>query len=265
MNLLRISSPVTFILGLEFKPSLDLLEIDIAFSCNLKCYNCDRSCSQAPSNDYMSVNQIRKFISESLTTKKKWKRIRIIGGEPFLHPNIDEILKLLQSYIEENILLTRLEIVTNGFGSVVKNALKSVPSGIFVKNTNKIGKFQKKFEAFNLAPIDKKYHIFTDFSNACWITAYCGIGLNPFGYYICGVGGSIDRVMGKDIGLKELPKTRSLFQAQANIFCQLCGHFTHRNFRPIQERVPVKGEPKSHSWLKLYEQFKKQPPRLTRY
>jgi len=256
---------MTSILGSEFKTSLDLIEIDITFSCNLKCYNCDRSCSQAPSDDYISVDQIQKFINESLTSDRSWKRIRILGGEPFLHPDIIIILDMLNTFVKDHSPATRLEIVTNGYGSVVKDAIKKVPSNIFIKNTGKTGKFQQKFEAFNLAPIDKRIFFITDYSNKCWVTSYCGIGLNPFGYYLCGVGGSIDRVTGMDIGLKELPKENETFISQSKSFCCLCGHFFSRDFIPINTRIPVKGEPKSKSWKAIYDRYRNFPPQLTRY
>jgi len=43
----------------------------------------------------MSVEQIQKFINESVDNNVKWERIRVMGGEPTLHPDIFEILNLL--------------------------------------------------------------------------------------------------------------------------------------------------------------------------
>ncbi len=79
MNLVRISRPFTMIQGPEYQTSMSDIEIDISFGCNLKCYNCDRSCTQAPDNSIMSVSQVEKFIGESITKNKKWRRIRILG------------------------------------------------------------------------------------------------------------------------------------------------------------------------------------------
>jgi hypothetical protein len=49
-NLIRTLRPLTRVVGPEFRTTLDAPEIDLAFQCNLKCLNCDRSCSQAPDN-----------------------------------------------------------------------------------------------------------------------------------------------------------------------------------------------------------------------
>lgn len=264
-QLIRISHPITFFLGKEFEPSLDLVEIDITYECNLKCFNCDRSCTQAPSNEHMSINQIEKFIDMSNSNAKEWGRIRILGGEPFLHPDIDNIIQLFDQYKKELAHKTKIEVVTNGYGRIVKQAIIKVPKTIEVKNTRKIERYQKKFEAFNLAPKDKGYHKFTDFSNACWVTSYCGINLNPYGYYLCGAGGSIDRVIGKDIGLKEFPISQTEFHIQAKELCKYCGHFSNRQFLPVMKRKPVIGEPKSKSWQDIYDNYERKKPSLTRY
>ena len=129
----------------------------------------------------------------------------------------------------------------------------------------KLVDFKKTFEPFNLAPRDKKKNFFTNFLNCCWISSYCGIGLNKFGYYPCATAGGIDRVAGYDIGLKNLPLDRKLLYKQAKILCALCGHFTFRKFRPINKRTPVLGEPKSKAWINIYQKYEKNIPKLTFY
>lgn len=254
-NLVRISKPITKILGPEYATSLDHIEIDITFKCNLKCFNCDRSCTQAPSDSTMSVEQIKKFIDESISKDKHWSRIRILGGEPTLHPDMDEILHILMDYKKNYSPSTWLELTTNNFGLEVNRKLLKVPREIYVNNTRKTGRFQKKFEAFNLAPCDNKMYSFTDFTNACWITNDCGMGLNRYGYYQCGCAGSIDRVLGFDVGLKTMPITHKNFIIQKNKLCKLCGHFIRRRYIAAEDRDLVNGEPKSAIWIQAYKKY----------
>jgi hypothetical protein len=47
------------------------------------------------------------------------------------------------------------------------------------KTNNKI----EYFSPFNDAPIDDEKFKDADYTKACWVTSYCGIGLNKFGYY----------------------------------------------------------------------------------
>ncbi|MDH5403955.1 MAG: hypothetical protein OEY49_15765, partial [Candidatus Heimdallarchaeota archaeon] len=143
----------------------------------------------------------------------------------------------------------------NGYGTKVIDKLNALPKEVVVNNTRKTGKFQAKFEPFNLAPIDNKKHKITDFKNACWITSYCGIGLNKNGYYLCGVGGGIDRVVKFNLALETIPSKVSEFYNQANNLCKLCGHFNFRKYTPIYDRTPVDGEPKSQTWILLYEKY----------
>jgi len=264
-QLLRVSKPISWLGGKQFKPSLDDIEIDITFSCNLKCYNCDRSCTQAPSDDNMTIIQIQRFLNETRKLNKKWNRIRICGGEPFLHPNLNDILQLLQDYKSNFSPKTILEITTNEYGSEVVEKMQNVSSEFYINKTNKTGRFQKKFEPFNLAPKDKRTNILTDYRNCCWIAKDCGIGLNKFGYYLCGVGGGIDRVIGFDIGLKKIPEERTSLYNQAKNLCALCGHFNFRVFRPLESRKPVIGEPKSKSWIEFYQRYRKKKPNLSIY
>lgn len=263
-NAIRVSRPLTAVVGPEFRTSSDLIEIDITYRCNLKCYNCDRSCTQAPDTVDMTLVQLERFVDETRIMSRKWKRIRIMGGEPLLHPNVEEILEIFADFRREN-SETLIEVITNGYGEIVRKAMRKIPPMITLKNTNKTKRFQRKFEPFNLAPIDKRRHILTDFSNGCWITEECGIGLNAYGYYPCGVGGSIDRVFGFDIGRKELPSENDPMTDQKRKLCPLCGHFANRRFIPIAEREAVLGEPKSKSWIEAYKRHKKAPPVLTKY
>jgi len=87
MKWLRVQSWVTWILGPEYYRNLSMIEIDITYACNLRCYNCNRSCTQAPTVERMTVDQIKKFVEESKASNLQWKRIRILGGEPTLHPD----------------------------------------------------------------------------------------------------------------------------------------------------------------------------------
>ena len=92
---IRVQKPVTKLFGPQYRRSRKFIEIEITYRCNLRCINCDRSCRQAPTNEQMSVEQIQKFINESVDNNVKWERIRVMGGEPTLHPDIFEILNLL--------------------------------------------------------------------------------------------------------------------------------------------------------------------------
>lgn len=248
----------------EYSTSLDFIEIDVTFKCNLKCYNCDRSCRQAPDEIYISAEKINKFLGETLDKNHYWKRLRILGGEPYLHPEIDTILDILSEYKYEHKDII-IEIVTNGYGSYVNHAIKKTPSNIVINNTRKVSQYNRKFEPFNIAPTDIGNYSAADYKKACWITKECGIGLNPYGYYQCGVAGSIDRVFGFDIGLKQLPNNELQLMPLKEILCAFCGHFLNQKFVLPEQRKSVIGEPNTKSWEMAYSKYKKQKPLMTLY
>jgi len=133
----RRQKPLTKLLGAKWQRSRDLIEVYITYKCNLKCINCDVSSRQAQSDEKMTIGQINKFIGESINAGVKWKKIRVMGGEPTLHSDILEILNLLLNYKETYSPDTRIQLITNGFGKVVNNILSQVPEKIEIENSNK--------------------------------------------------------------------------------------------------------------------------------
>ncbi|RQD82156.1 MAG: radical SAM protein [Methanocalculus sp. MSAO_Arc2] len=241
------------------------IEIDITYDCKLRCPNCARSCSQAPDVLAMSPQQIERFINESLSNNVTWDLIGVLGGEPMLHPEVEEILEVLLSYKMDYSPESVIRITTSGYGKVVKDALLRVPKGVEVNNTSKQSPYQEKFEPFNLAPVDQWKFFLSDYRNGCSTTSDCGLGLNAYGYYPCGPGGSIDRVMGFDIGLKKIPSSRQEIISQMDQLCRYCGHFCSRHFIPKEERETIVGSPISHSWISAYAAYEKKKPVLTKY
>jgi len=264
-HLYRASKMGSLVHGYEFPPNLNRIEIDITYDCRLRCLNCARSCSQAPDIAAMSINQIDKFVSESISQKVKWEKIGVLGGEPLLHPDLLEILDILLTYKETYSPSSLIEITTSGYGTDVKSAISTVPKGVEINNTHKQDAYQDKFEPFNVAPRDQWKFCLSDFRNGCSTTKDCGLGLNIYGYYPCGPGGAIDRVMGFNIGLKHLPRSHDDIFPQMQQLCRFCGHFCSRHFIPKDQRDTIIGNPMSKSWKKSYAAFQKNKPTLTKY
>ncbi len=258
----------------DFMPNLNKIEIDITYDCNLKCKSCNRSCSQAPSKeDYMSLGQIKKFISESIELNKKWELINILGGEPTLHPNFVEIVQLIyDEYILKHSTNTVLQITSNGYSEKTREILEKLPKSkniVIDRDSFKQSPKVEYFTQFNVAPVDLQEYRTSDFSKACWVTSYCGIGLNKYGYYPCGVAGAMDRVMGYDIGIKSLKEvTVDKLKELLDVFCRYCGNFVDYSdnfgdFIPRCEKRPFKKPIITKTWVEIYLNYHRKRPKLT--
>jgi hypothetical protein len=230
----RAQSFISRRFGRQFMPSREHAEIDITYKCNLKCLNCNRSCTQAPSNIEIPVADIKAFINQSIKNNIVWKRIRILGGEPTLHSRIFDIIDLLVDY-------------TNFFGNQVHRVLEKLPDTINIKSTLKVSRVNM-FKPFNMAPVDSRFYRFSDYTYGCRIIEECGLGLTPSGYYMCAVAGGIDRIYGYSLGRKIMPDESDTFSDQMSAFCRLCGHFGFQ--------WPTRISKQSKTWRMAYQRIK---------
>jgi len=254
----RLQRTPTRLFGPKNRTNHRRIEINITFDCNLKCSNCNRSCSQAPAEDHMTLEQMERFIKESQQKTRKWEQIVLMGGEPTVHPAILEIVDMLVSYRRQVNHEVKLILATNGFGPEAKGVLCQLPSDIGIRNARKKSALQKEFYPFNLAPVDFQVYKNADYSNKCDVTWTCGPGLSRYGYYLCSNASGIDRVFGMDIGRRELPSTDDQMIDQAERLCRFCGRF--RVYRGVAH-----GELISPVWKTAYEKYRRQRPILTEY
>ena len=239
----RAQSYVAKHFGQQFRPSREYAEIDITYKCNLKCLNCNRSCSQAPSRLEMPLADIEAFIQQSIENKIAWKRIRLLGGEPTLHSCIFDILNLLIDYKTAHNPCVRLVLGTNFFGNQVHQVLARLPDTIEIKSTLKSSRVNL-FKPFNVAPVDTLYNRFSDYTCGCRIIKECGLGLTPSGYYMCAVAGGIDRIFGFNLGRQNIPNESDRLYDQMSAFCSLCGHFGFQ--------WPTRKSKRSNAWRMAY-------------
>lgn len=254
---MRLQKPATRLLGPRYIRSQKRIQIDITYRCNIKCFNCDRSCRQAPSNERMTVEQIQRFVQETIDKNVEWEQIRILGGEPTLHPDILEILDILLAYKKSQSHDICLQLSTNGFGGEVNSTLSKVPKGIEIIISPKKSRTQL-FYPFNIAPKDSMIYKYANYSNGCFRISGVGIGLTPYGYYPCAIAGGIDRVFGFDVGRKEIPSPDDSMTDLLQIFCRLCGFFSYG--RELTNR-----EVMSSTWRMAYERYRTRKPNLSLY
>ena len=252
---IRSTKLLTKLIGTQYSRSRNRIEIDITYKCNLRCLNCNRSINTAPSSLSMTIKQIQEFIEDSVTVNKKWRSIRILGGEPTLHPNFRDIITLLREYRKQHNPGCSIEVVSNGHGNAVLEQLEWLPNDIFIENTSKKGNITPYFRPFSTAPIDDQRYKFADYRNGCQVISSCGIGLGPTGYFQCTVAAGIDRVTEMKIGRKRLPDDNDDLHDQMLKTCRLCGRFKDGHFIPKDLRPSLREQLISPTWVKIYSDY----------
>jgi hypothetical protein len=238
---------VTRVLGPRYRRSRNRIEIDITWACNLRCHNCNRSCAQAPTGESLTLADVVRFVDQSLAAGKRWERIRVLGGEPTLHPEFLDILHELLRY-RATVPDVRIEVATHGHGDRVRAVLARLPPGVSVDDSAK-DTVEQPFATFNVAPVDVPSYAGADYRNGCPVPSTCGIGLTPRGYYACAVAGGIDRVFELGNGRDHLPADGDDLTDQLDAFCRLCGHFK----RELEE--PVTAPVQSDTWRRAYTRW----------
>ena len=251
----RIRPLPTLLLGPQYRRSRDLIEIDITYRCNLRCINCNRSIARAPEDLDLPFEKVAEFVEDSLRRGIRWRRIRLLGGEPTAHPDFLRIVELLRGYRSRGNPCS-IEVVTNGYGEDVARVLARVPSDVWIENSRKRPGIQPRFRPFSTAPSDDPDYTDADFSNGCEIMQSCGAGLTPTGYYPCAIAGGIDRIAGERHGRERLPDSSDDMADILEWSCRLCGRFKDGHHLPDFVPLPVlTTEQISPTWERLYGEW----------
>jgi len=138
------------------------LEISLTYKCNLDCKYCYAK-GLRNNYDYISFNDIKKIIKWLKRQNKN--KIRLIGGEPTIHPQIKEILTYCNKY------KINYELITNGIYDSLLNLYLNSKNTISVqinfdqeqisRNLTLYNKFIKNIEHLQSRniPVILKYNI----------------------------------------------------------------------------------------------------------
>lgn len=226
------------------------IAIIITNDCDFGCDNCHALASQAPSTDYMDVLQIEKVLDDFDKFNKEWKRILIYGGEPTLHPQLDKIIDIFESYHKRH---DSTEIMLRSHGQKnSKKIINRLPEWIVVRDYEQGFKKHrvKTHRPMTIAPCDLEEHQNANFSIGCRLSTKCCRAVLGNEYFPCSPGAHINRVAGLDIGEKDVYK--GIFGEmieKKKILCRLCGLFVYHPY-PYPKDV-------SSTWRKILDDYNK--------
>lgn len=201
---------------------MGIIEIDVTNVCNKSCTNCTRFCGHYTKDKIYNLDL--KYIEDILITLKDFdKNVGLIGGEPTLHPEIDNIAKLYKKYRDKkSCLFTNTEKSYRydeyfGLIHVNKHDGTQAHTGLLVSSESVKNKYNIPQEE-----IDK-------YIDKCWIQLEWSATVNPKGAFFCEVAGMLSYLYNGPDGLNiyEHPEwwkyDLSKFQYQIDWACKQCG------------------------------------------
>jgi MoaA/NifB/PqqE/SkfB family radical SAM enzyme len=88
-----IKKDIDFIIATELTDYLPTIEV--VGSCNLQCISCEMGLPQATNKGFMSVENYKKVLSKMTQEIPFMNSVCLyLWGEPFMHPNLPEIIKI---------------------------------------------------------------------------------------------------------------------------------------------------------------------------
>lgn len=210
---------------MTYDPNIYFLEIAVTYVCNVRCANCCTLSTQAKTtrSEDISLDQIKKFLAESVAAGHLWKWIKLHGGEPTIHPQFIEICQVLAEYRDEHNPGVRLSVCSNGSNpEKVDQALKlgfdpqvSVKIGI---NRDASGNMIP-YIPVNESPKD----IGRIAPSGCYIASDCGIALNNSGFWPCAPCAGAARVFEYEAPVKHVADLTVDRLKQLYTHCDHCG------------------------------------------
>ena len=119
----------------DHRPTLPYIEIPITDACNLNCRGCLFACNKYNSNEHVPKEQILKDAGRMAELFEDIPWIRVLGGEPLMHPDLNEILDGLRKIFPTS----EIDLCTNGlllprmeesfFETIIRNKMSVHVSG----------------------------------------------------------------------------------------------------------------------------------------
>ena len=233
------------------RPILDMdnIQIEITNACHNTCSNCTRLCGHHPKPYFMSMEKVVAAVD---SMKGYPKMTGIMGGEPLLHPQFEEICEYLHSQIppEQCGLWTCLpkgkekyrEVICKTFGNIFINdhTRDDITHAPVLVASKEISLEQWKKDYL----IDK-----------CWVQNSWSASINDKGAFFCEVAAALATLF--DVEKVAWPvevgwwgRSPKHFVSQMGL-CEFCGCAM-----PLGQRVSTDGrDDVSPEMLKLLEQF----------
>ena len=231
------------------------ITLNVTNMCQMNCPNCAALCTkhqaQDPDRTFEKLEYFDQFVSESIELGWRWKLIKLSGGEPTLHKDLLEILKIVYRYKRWNPRVC-IQLLTNGTtGGFRKMQKAGFPKWLQIRDSSAKGKDAENmfYDMINMAPVDDRKFDDDKFDRGCY-RASLGMSMHKGKYYACcGVLANIARVFGFDIGLDSLSDmTDENMTEQMKKVCGYCGSYK-------RSKQGAHAQATSQTWKEAFEDY----------
>lgn len=115
-NIYRSLTPITAYT--EYTP--ERVDFLITKKCNLRCKHCFENASPLKNTEYFDMNALKSVFCQM--DELNVKTLKITGGEPFYHPQFQDVLELISRTRFETIILTNGMLLTESSINLIKSS-----------------------------------------------------------------------------------------------------------------------------------------------
>jgi MoaA/NifB/PqqE/SkfB family radical SAM enzyme len=151
------------------------VEIHVAEHCNLNCKGCNHFSSLAQ-EEFLDVDDFEKDMRRLSELSKTFYQIKLLGGEPLLHPRLADFFRVTRKYFPD----TPLQLTTNGI------LLTRQTEQFWLDcNQNKvcisISQYPIKLDKAEIKRLSKKYDVHVEYNGTTDQNRFCKMPLDLAG------------------------------------------------------------------------------------
>lgn len=214
---------------------MDTVQIEITNACNHACGNCTRFCALVPKPYFMPLDEVKRAIDSMVGYPKM---TGIMGGEPCLHPQFEEICKYAAKRIDPKQLglWTTLPKGFERYASVICDTFYNV----FINDHTRSDIFHQA-PLVGIREVEKDPNKMWHFIDHCWAQESWSASINPKGAWFCEIAASMAMLFDEGEGWPVQPgwwwRIPKDFAEQAERFCPRCGFAIPTALRSSVEEI----------------------------
>lgn len=212
---------------------MEIIQIDITNSCIKQCSNCTRFCGHHRKNFFMVLETFKKAVDSLVDFPGM---VGMIGGEPLLHPEFEEMAWYLEGRIQDKErrgLWSTIPENKMKYAATIKRVFGNLYLNDHAVNTIL---HQPILVAAQEMVMDREK--MWEFIDSCWVQTMWSASITPKGAFFCEVAAAMDMLFDGPGGWPIEPdwwkRWPNQFGYQKELWCPICGCAI-----PLQRRPSV--------------------------